>query len=131
MHIYINSFLSKIEELRYIAKSNVVVLRICESKVDSSVIKQENGNDNYETLRCDRNRHGEGIVCYIRNDLSCILSAFPCEIENIFFEILLPSTKPITGGIIYPTQVKVLKVLNNDLHKIESCYHVKIESCFK
>ena len=26
---------------------------------------------------------------------------FPEEIENIFFEILLPKTKPITVGIIY------------------------------
>ena len=45
-------------------------------------------------LRCDRNKQGGGVACYTRNDLSYnILSVFPCEKENIFFEILLPTLK--------------------------------------
>ena len=131
MHFYINSLLSKIEELRYITKSNVAVIRIFESKVDSSVVKQVIGIDNYEILRYDRSRHGGGVPCYIRNDLRYnSLSAFPCEIENIFIEILLPNQKSIIGGIILFPQVKALEVLNNDLQKIESFYHLEIESCF-
>ena len=54
------------------------------------MLEQEISIDNYKILRCDRNRHDGGVTCYIRNDLSYnILSVFPCEIENIFFEILL------------------------------------------
>ena len=39
MHLYINNLLSKIEELGYIAKFNVAVIGICESKVGASVVK--------------------------------------------------------------------------------------------
>ena len=30
-----------------------------------------------------------------------MLFIFPCEVENIFFEILLPNSKEITLGTIY------------------------------
>ena len=89
IHLNINNLLSKIEELCFIAKStNTVVIGICESKLDASVLEQEISIDNYKILRCDRNRLGGGVACYIRNDLSYnILSVFPCEIEYISFEI--------------------------------------------
>ena len=72
-------------------------------------------------IRCDRNRHGGGVACYIRNDLSYnILSVFPREIESVFFEILLPNSKPITVGTIYrpPNQSNFLKVLNENMNKM-------------
>ena len=96
IHLNINSLLPKIEELRFVAKStSAAVIGICESKLDASVLDQEISIDNYNILHCDRNRHGRGVACYIRNDLSYnILSVFPCEIENIFFKILLPNSKP-------------------------------------
>ena len=102
IHLNINSLLSKIEELRFIAKStNAAIIGICESKLDASVLEQEISIDNYKILHCDRNRHGGGAACYIRNDLSYnILSVFPCEIENIFLEILLPNSKPVIVGTI-------------------------------
>ena len=74
-------------------------------------------------IRCDRNRHGGGVACYIRNDLSYnILSVFPREIESVFFEILLPNSKPITVGTIYSpaNQSNCLEVLNENMIKIES-----------
>ena len=41
------------------------------------------------------------VVCYVRNDLSRnTLSTFSCEVENIFFEILLPNSKPVLVGTI-------------------------------
>ena len=85
--------LPKIEELRFIAKStSAAVIGICEFKLDTSVLEQEISIDNYKILRRDRNRQGGGVACYIKNYLSYnILSVFPCEIENMFFEILLPN----------------------------------------
>ena len=66
------------------------------------VLEQEINIDNYKILRCDRNRHGEGVACYIRSNLSYnILSVFSREIEKIFFEILLPNSKPVIVGTIY------------------------------
>ena len=91
----IQIFLSKIEELSFIGKStNTAVIGISEPKLDASVLEQEISIENYKILGCDRNRHGGGVACYIRNCLSYnILSVFPCEIENILFEILLPQNQ--------------------------------------
>ena len=57
IHLNISSLLSKIEKLRFIAKStNAAVIGICESKIDASVLGQEISIVNYKILRCDRNR---------------------------------------------------------------------------
>ena len=102
VHLNINSLLPKIEEIRYIAKfTNAAVIGICESKLDASVLDPEISIDNYKILRCDRNRQGGGVACYVRNDLNYnTLSVFPREVKNIFFEILLSNSKPITVGTI-------------------------------
>ena len=114
IHLNINNLLAKIEELRYIAKSiNASVIGICEPKLNATVLEQEISLDNYKILRCGRNRHGGDVACYVRNHLSYnILSVFPSEIENIFFEILLPNSKPIA--------VVLLEVLINNMNKIDS-----------
>ena len=116
----VNSLLPKIDELRYVAKlSNAAVIGITESKLNYCIIDSEIQIDNYQKLRCDRNRKAGGVACYVRNDLSYIEKDFFLEeIENIFFEILLPKTKPITVGIIYrPTNQnnfqQTLKVFPN------------------
>ena len=103
LHLKVNSLLPKIDEFRYIAKlSNTAIIGIIESKLDNCVLDSEIQIDNYQILRFDRNRKGGGVACYVRNDLSYIeKDFFSEEIENIFFEILLLKTKPITVGIIY------------------------------
>ena len=71
----------------------------------------------------NRNRHGGDVACYIRNYLSCsIISVFSREIESVFFEIVLPNSKPITVGTIYrpPNQSNFLEVLNKKMNKIDS-----------
>ena len=114
----------EIEELRIIAAStNAIIIGISESKLDESVLEPEIQIDDYKILRCNRNRHGGGVACYIRNDLSYnIISVFPSEIESVFFEILLPNSKPITVGTIYrpPNQSNFLEVLNESMNKIDS-----------
>ena len=120
----ISSLFLKIEELQIIAKStNAAIIGIKESKLDESVLEPEIQIDYYKILRCDTNRHGGGVACYIRNDLSYkIISVFPREIESNFFEILLPNSKPITVGTIYhpPNQSNFLEVLNENVDKIDS-----------
>ena len=123
IHLNINSLLPKIEELRITAKStNAAIIGISESKLDESVLEPEIQIDDYKILRCDRNRHGGGVACYIRNDLSYnIISIFQSENESVFFEILLPNSKPITVGTIYrlPNQSNFLEVLNENMNKID------------
>ena len=124
IHLNINSLLPKIDELRNIAKlSNAAVIGITESKLDDSVLSSEIHIDNYNTLRCDRSRHGGEVVCHIRNDLSFdVKPFFPPEIENVFFEILLLNPKPIVVGIIYrsSSQSQFLEVINNHFSKLDT-----------
>ena len=114
----------KIDEFRNIAKlSNAAVIGISESKLDDSILPSEIHIDNYNTLCCDRNRHGGGVVCYTRNDLSYdVKSFFPPEIENIFFEILLPNTKTIVVRIIYrpPSQSEFLEIINTHFNTLDT-----------
>ena len=92
LHLNVSSLLPKIDELRYIAKlSNAAVIGTTESKFDNCILDSETQIDNYQILRCDRNKKGGGVACYVRNDLSYIeKDFFPEELENIFFEIFLP-----------------------------------------
>ena len=123
IHLNINSLLPKIEELRNLAKlSNAAVIHISESKLDNSILSSEIHIDNYKTLHCNQNRHGGGVVCYIKNDLSYDIKSFPSEIENIFFEMLLPNTKPIVARIIYqpPSQSEFLEIINTHFSKLDT-----------
>ena len=124
IHLNINSLLPKTEELHIIGKStNAAIIDISESKLDEFVWEPEIEIDDYKLLRCDRNRHGGGVACYIRNALSYnIISVFPNGIKSVFFEILLPNSKPITVGTIYrsPNQFNFLEVLNENMNKIGS-----------
>ena len=80
--------LPKIDELRHIARlTNAAVMGISESKLDDSVPTSEIQIDEYDLLRYDRNRHGGGVACYIRNDLSYnVKSYFSKDTENIFLK---------------------------------------------
>ena len=113
IHSNINSVLSKIGELRVVAKkSKAAVIGVTESKLDATVLDGEVNIDGYEVIRSDRNRHGCGVACHVRNDISFnVRGDFSDEIENIVFDMLLPKTKPISVGILYrpPDQSKVLQ----------------------
>ena len=84
LHLNVNRLLSKIDELRYIAKrSNAAVIGTIKSKLDKCILDSEIQIDNYHIIRCDRNRKGGGVACYVRNDLSYIeKDFFPEEIET-------------------------------------------------
>ena len=116
--------LPKIDELRHIARlTNAAVIGISESKLDDSVSSSEIQIDEYDLLLCDRNRHGGGVACYIRNDLSYnVKSYFPKDLENIFFELLLPNTKPIVVGTIYrpPNQTNFMEIFSENLSKVDT-----------
>ena len=86
--------------------------------VTGSVLDGEINIDGYELVRSDRNRHGGGVACYIRNDISfSVRGDFSSKIENIFLDILLPKTKPILIGILYrpPDQSKFLDNLSTSI----------------
>ena len=64
--------------------SEAAVIGISKSKLDDSVLSFQIQIENYEPIRSDRNRHGGGVACFIRNDLSCNMKSFlPSERKHI------------------------------------------------
>ena len=124
LHININSLLPKIDELSSIAKeTNAAIIGVTESKLDDSILNEEIKIEGYDLLRCDRNRHGGGVACYIKQNI-CYKkkNIFDNQLENIIFDILLPKIKPFTVGIFYrpPNQNDFLKIMSNKLDTIRS-----------
>ena len=112
----INSLLPRIDELRKIVKiSNPTIIGITETKLDNAIGDSEISIDGYCAIRRDRNRKGGGVICY--NTKNCISN----EIENIFVELLILKTKPITVRIVYkpPDQTNFLEILSNSLNSLK------------
>ena len=119
LHLNVNRLLSKTDELRYIAKrSNAAVIGTTKSKLDKCILDSEIQIDNYQIIRCDRNRKGGGVACYVRNDLSYIeKDFFREEIETyslrsysqkLSLKLLELFTDLLTKTISYKLWTKIL-----------------------
>ena len=122
LHLNVNSLLPKIDEVKYIAeKSNAAVIGITETKLDDSVRDPEISINRYDIIRNDRNRKGGGVACYICQNI-CYNSknVFPSTVEKVFFDIILPKTKPFCVGIFYrpPNQYGFLENINLGFSKL-------------
>ena len=63
IHLNVTSLLPKLDEIRYIAEgTKAAVIGIIESKLNKSIFQSEIQIDNYDLLRCDRNRNSGGIA---------------------------------------------------------------------
>ena len=103
LHINVNSLLPKIEEVRFAAKkSKATVTGITETKLDGTIFEAELYIEDYNIVRCDRDRKGRGVTCYIKNDICfSTKNVLSKKIEVTFVDLLLPKTKPISVGIVY------------------------------
>ena len=87
--------------------SNPTVIGITETKLDHSIGDSKISIDGYCAIRHDWNWKGGGVICYVTNKIcyntkNCISN----EIENIFVELLIPKTKPITVELFINLQIK-------------------------
>ena len=124
LHININSLLSKIDELRSITlKTRPAILGVTETKLDNSIQNSEIHIENYTLIRCDRNRNGGGVACYVRNDINFNRkTVFSSEIENVFIDIILSKSKPFTVGIFYrpPDKYNFIDIISDDFNNLNT-----------
>ena len=86
LHINMNSLLPKIGELKCIAnKTKAVIIGIAEPKLDCTVPDLEVNLPGYDIIRCDRNRNGGGVACYIREDLCFNAKPLNCKEIHSYF----------------------------------------------
>ena len=85
IHLNVNNLLSKVDEIHYIAeRTKAAVIGITESKLDKSIFRSEIQIDNYDLLRCDRNKNGGGFASNIRVILvTCRKTFSPNVIETL------------------------------------------------
>ena len=94
-----------------------------ETKLDDSVFDAEINIEGYTLIRSDRNRHGGGVACYVKQHLTFdVKYYFSNEIENIFIDIFLPKTKPFTLGFFYqpPNQYNFLHLIEDDFKNLKN-----------
>ena len=123
VHVNINSLFPKIDEIRAIADTTKAsVIGITESKLDSTITDAEVSIDGYNHIRNDRNRHGGGVACYIREDICYNThSSLSKDIEGIMFDVLSPKTKPFTVGVFYrpPDQNDFLNLITTHFSELD------------
>ncbi|MCP4266595.1 MAG: hypothetical protein GY777_13675, partial [Candidatus Brocadiaceae bacterium] len=119
VHLNCNSLLSKIDEIReFVLHCKPHVICFSETKLDSTVTSSEVLIDGYSNIRCDRNRHGGGVACYVSNLIHYNeRTDFSNDFENIFIDILLPKTTPILLGVVYrpPSTLNFDELLTSSL----------------
>ena len=102
-HINANNLLSKIEKIRFIAKTS----KATKIGISKTIFDAEIYIEGYCIVRCDRDRKGGGVACYIEHNICSstkhILS------KNI---MLLPKTKLISVAIVYrpPKNTRLLQL---------------------
>ena len=97
-HININNLLSKIEKIRFIAKAS----KATKTGISKTIFDAEIYIEGYCILRCDRDRKGGGVACYIKHNI-CFSTKHILSKNNILSKniMLLPKTKLISVAIVY------------------------------
>ena len=107
LHLNMNSLLSKIGEIRFIAKqSTASITGISESKLDSFILNSELDIGEYNLIRLDdirKSRSYNHKTNFCRNT------------ESILIDIFLPKSKPNLVGALYQPADKcdIIEHLNN------------------
>ena len=89
----INSLRYKFDSLVEILRSNVDILLISETKIDSSFPTAQFKIEGYTTYRLDRNSNGGGILLYVREDIPSTLLNTELLIEGFCIEINIRKKK--------------------------------------
>ena len=102
----INSIRYKFDELKSLISGKIDVLVVTETKLDDTFPTAQFFIDGYSVpYRLDRNKHGGGILIYIREDISSkqlTKHTFKDDMEGIFLELKLNKYKLLVLGTYHP-----------------------------
>ena len=99
-HLNIDSFSSKVDQLRHSMYSNEVhIMAVCETKLNEHISDNAISVNNYSIYRNDRNTHGGGVALYV-NDVNITghklrEDLMPYSLELLAIEIKLSMANPI------------------------------------
>lgn len=88
LHLNINSILNNLFEVDEPLHSNQFDLFLVrETKLDDTISNSFYINNNYLKIRVDRNRHGGGLLIFIKSSLIVTSTKFLKDIELIYFQL--------------------------------------------
>ena len=108
-HLNINSISSKFDQFSYQIRDTVDILLVGETKLNDSVPQSQFKISGFsQPYRRDRNRNGDGVMIFVREELpskELLKHTFPNDIEALVIEITLRKTKFLfIGGCRPPSQ---------------------------
>ena len=96
-NLNISSIAGKFDQLKLMIQYKVDIPVLTETKIDSSFLNQQFNIEGFCLLyRLDRNKHGGGVLVYIREDIPSKISKktfLPDDIGGIFIELNLRKYK--------------------------------------
>ena len=106
--------LPKIDDLAAVClTSNPDVICIVESWLCADISDNEIFLPSYYTVRLDRNRHGGGIIMYIKDHINYnILHKGPSDLEFIFVSLYLCNNRSLYLGAFYRPPSSPISILN-------------------
>ena len=121
----INSPRHKFDSLVRMLHSNLDILLISETKIDSSFPTAQFQIEGYTTYRLDRNTNGGGILLYIREDIPSTLLNSDMSIESFSIEINIRKKKWLLVCTYNPNKNLIsnhLKEISKNLDNYSSKY---------
>ena len=125
VQLNINSLRYKFDSLVQILHSNVDILLITETKIDSSFPTAQFKIEGYTTYRLDRNSNGGGILLYVREDIPSTLLNTELLIEGFCIEINIRKKKWLLVCTYNPNKNLIsnhLKEIGKNLDNYSSKY---------
>ena len=105
-NLNINSLPNKFDQLREIVLIYADVLVVTEAKLDDTFLTSQYLVTGFSvSYRLDRNRNGDGIMIFTRDDIpNRVLTkhVFPDDIEGLFIELNFRKTKWLLFGTYHP-----------------------------
>ena len=109
-NLNISSIAGKFDQLKLMVQYKVDIPVLTETKIDSSFLNQQFNIEGFCLLyRLDRNKHGGGVLVYIREDIPSKISKktfLPDDIEGIFIELNLRKYKCLLCATYHPPNQK-------------------------
>ena len=107
-HININFLESKFDALKLLIEDILDILVVTETKIDASYPTAQFEINGFGTpFGLDRNKHGGGVMIYVREHLPCKPIQFqnkPNNVEVIFYELTLRKKKVGDCGGLQPSK---------------------------
>ena len=116
----INFIAPKFDQLKDVIGNHLDIFTLQETKIDKSFPEDQSKIEGYhEPYRLDRNKHGGGVLIYVREDIPTKpldKHKFTKNIESIFIEINLRKTKVLYFGV-YRSENKDLGVSDVEFYE--------------